>query len=210
MNTLGNPFAQTSKPSQPQANQFANHLVESNSQSAGSPADSLTDKVDSSYNPFANALLNSDQSTLRQQQAEQLREQQKEALRRRLHDKVNPTSVHELFSSREEETKRELEQTRNELQLLISEFKAAAPEIEMAIASSVVSPGSDGGSYFRNFFAHLRQMIMLLRQRVSSARSWAQQSNAKKRKQKGLNYKKTKDVHSGMNNERNAGANAAG
>lgn len=210
MNTLGSPFAQTSKPSQPQAQQFANYLVESNSQSTSNPDDSLTDQFDNSYNPFAKALLNSDQDSLRQQQAEQLREQQKEALRRHLHDRVNPTSVHELFSSREEETKRELEQTRRELELLVSEVKVAAPEIEMAIASSVVSPGSDGGSYFRNFFAHLRAMIMLMRQKVSSARSWAQQSNSKKHKQKGLNYKKTKDVQSSINNERNAGANAVG
>jgi len=96
------------------------------------------------------------------------------------------------------------------LELLIADIKGLNQDIEIVVAQEVVMPGIDGGTYYQNFFFQLRQFIMLLRQKVGSARSWAQQMQAKGKKKYGLNYKKTKDVHSGMNNERNAGANAVG
>jgi len=210
MNTLGNNTGVSGRTSQNSASSFVSPLVELGQQGGDLSNSATKNQPDSLYNPFANALLNSDQSVSKQQQFEARQQEQKEILRRKLHDRVNPTSVYELFSSREEETKKELEKTRQELELLISEFKETAAEIDLALSSEIVAPGSDGGSYFRNFFHHLREMIMLLRQKVSSARSWAKQAHVKSNKKRGLNFKKTKDVQSSINNERNSGTNATG
>lgn len=197
-------------------NPFAGSLLE-NEQKISNQNSSVKTDNDKILNPFANALLNdsgridtNDQETWKKKQAEALLAQKKEALRKKLHDKVNPTNTHELFSAQEEKSKIELNQIRKELELLIADIKDLNQEVTMAVSQDVVTPGFDGGSYYRNFFHQLRQLIMLLRQKVGSARSWAQQMQAKGKKKHGLNFKKTKDVQSSINNERNAGANAVG
>lgn len=214
MTSLGQGNSQSKAVSQKPTNLFAGSLLE-NEQKNRNP--SLNDRSEKTTNPFANALLNSDTNQnisspdkLHKQQEEILLQQQKEVLRKKLHDKVNPVNTYELFSAREEQSKEELNQVRKELELLIADIKAFNQDIETVVAQDVVTPGIDGGAYYQNFFFQLRQFIMLLRQKVSSARSWAQQMQVKSKKRYGLNYNKTKDVHAGMNNERNAGANAVG
>lgn len=213
-------FGSNNQPSKPIAtrpgNSFANSLLE-NEKSISTNNDPSTDKVDN-FNPFANALLNSPSASkdsdnpdfLRKQQEETLLSQKKEALRKKLHDKVNPTNSHELFSAQEKRTKDDLNQVRRELEFLILDVKDLSQEIEIAVSQDVVSPGIDGGAYYTNFFHQLRQLIMLLRQKVSSARSWATQVRGKNKKKQGLNMKKTKGVQDSINGERNSGANAVG
>jgi hypothetical protein len=216
MTSFGQGSNQRKPVGQNQTNPFANSLLETEQKSPSNPA--IKSDQDQDINPFANALLNnSDNSTqnndpnlLRRQQEETLLKQRKEALRKKLHDRVNPVDTHELFSAKEEKAKEELNQVRRELEMLILDIKDLNQEVAMAVSQDVVAPGVDGGSYYTNFFHQLRQLIMLLRQKVSSARSWAQQMAGKGKKKKGLNYKKTKGVQDSINNERNAGANAAG
>lgn len=214
MTTFGqgnNPFKTSAQKS---VSPFAGSLLENEKKSSLSSTDQ--NKPDS--NSFANALLNSsgrmedenDPDALRKKQEELLLQQKKEALRKKLHDKVNPVDAYDLFSAKEEKSKRELNEVRKELELLVADVKELGQEIEAAVTQDVVAPGIDGGSYYTNFFHQLRQLIMLLRQKVSSAKSWAQQMQGKSKKKQGLNYKSTKDVHSSLNNERNFGANAAG
>lgn len=196
-------------------NPFAGSLLENEQKANGSSQHSQNDE---SFNPFANALLNNSKSAdidndpnlLRRQQEEALLAQKKEILRKKLHDKVNPVDSHELFSAREAKTKEELNQVRRELQLLITDIKDLSLEISIAVDQEVVQPGLDGGNYYQNFFHQLRQLIMLLRQKVSSARSWAVQMQNKNKKKRGLNYKSTKGVQDSLHNERNSGANAVG
>ncbi len=214
MTSLGQSNSQSKTVSQKPINPFAGSLLENEQKAVNS---SQSKKSETVSNPFANALKNSqdnnhfkDPDFLRKQQEEALLQQKKEALRKKLHDRVNPVNTYELFSAREEKSKEELNQVRKELELLIADIKGLNQDVEMVVAQDVVTPGIDGGSYYQNFFFQLRQFIMLLRQKVSSARSWAQQMQAKSQKRYGLNYKKTKDVHASMNNERNAGANAVG
>lgn len=215
MTSFGQGNNQSKSAAQKPVNPFAGSLLENEQKNQSSaslqPAESLID------NPFAQALRSSsaqsnleNQDSARRQQEEALLAQKKEALRKKLHDRVNPVNTYELFSAQEEKSKEELNQVRQELELLIADVQGLSQDIEMAVTQDVVMPGLDGGVYYQNFFHQLRQLIMLLRQKVSSARSWAQQMQTKSKKRYGLNYKKTKDVHSGMNNERNAGANAAG
>jgi len=216
MTSFGQGSNQLKSASQKPVNPFAGSLLE-NEQKAAATSPSVG-KNDEAFNPFANALLNSPGATsdsdnpelLRKQQEEALLAQKKEALRKKLHDKVNPVNTYELFSAKEEKSKEELNQVRKELELLINDIKDLNSDISIAVSQDVVSPGLDGGSYYHNFFHQLRQLIMLMRQKVGSARSWAQQMQVKGKKKQGLNYKTTKGVQSSINNERNAGANAAG
>lgn len=215
MTSLGQSNSQSKSVSQKPVNPFAGSLLENEQKTINSAQTNQNTEIS---NPFANALKNSQGSGgnldnpdfFRKQQEEALLKQKKEALRKKLHDKVNPVNAYELFSAKEEKSKEELNQVRKELELLIADIKGFNQDIEMVVAQDVVTPGIDGGTYYQNFFFQLRQFIMLLRQKVSSARSWAQQMQVKSQKKYGLNYKKTKDVHAGMNNERNAGANAVG
>lgn len=214
MTSFGQGNNQTKSAAQKANNPFASSLLENEQKNQGS-SDKVAENIIN--NPFANALRNStdnnsfdtQKSTL-QKQEELLLARRKEALRKQLHDKINPVDTHELFSAKEEKSKEELNQVRKELELLIADIKGLNQDIEVVVAQDVVVPGLDGGTYYHNFFYQLRQFIMLLRQKVSSARSWAQQMQSKSKKRYGLNYKKTKDVQASMNNERNAGANAVG
>ncbi len=215
MTSLGQSNSQSKSVSQKPVNPFAGSLLENEQKNTSATQLKKNEEIS---NPFANALKNSQNNdnyfdnpdNFHKQQEEALLKQKKEALRKKLHDKVNPVNAYELFSAKEEKSKEELNQVRKELELLIADIKGFNQDIEMVVAQDVVTPGIDGGTYYQNFFFQLRQFIMLLRQKVSSARSWAQQMQVKSKKKYGLNYKKTKDVHSGINNERNAGANAVG
>ncbi len=214
MATLGQGSSHSKVATQKPLGNFADSLVENEQKSKQFPNAKIADEI----NPFANALLNSSgqnqdafsgENILRQQE-EWLLKQKKDALRRKLHEQINPVNTYDIFSAKEEKSKEELNQVRKELELLIADIKGLNQDVEIAVAQDVVAPGSEGASYYHNFFFQLRQFILLLRQKVSSARSWAQQMQSKSKKRYGLNYKKTKDVHQGMNNERNFGANAVG
>ncbi len=216
MNTFGQGNNQIKSGAQKAVNPFASSLLEKEQKNINSAPAQIS--KDQDFNPFANALLNSpgaksdadNQELLRKQQEEALLAQKKEALRKKLHDKINPVNTYELFSASEAKSKQELNQVRQELELLILDIKGLNQDIEMAVSQEVVSPGLDGGSYYKNFFHQLRQLIMLMRAKVGSARSWAQQMQAKGKKKRGLNYKKTKGVQDSINSERNSGANAVG
>lgn len=218
MTSFGQGGQQANKAAQKAVNPFASSLLETEHKRIGqNVADPNTNSQDKNLNPFTNALLNSSGQTDQFDSADNMRKQQeallaqrKEALRKKLHDRVNPVDTHELFSAREEKSKEELNQVRRELELLILDVKDLSHEISMAVSQDVVEPGSDGGVYYTNFFHQLRQLIMLLRQKVSSARSWASQMQNKSKRKKGLNYKKTKGVQDSLHNERNSGANATG
>ena len=215
MNSFGQGNNQAKPAAQKAINPFASSLLEKEQKSSASPA---PQNQDQDFNPFANALLNSpgaksdsdNPELMRKQQEEALLAQKKEALRKKLHDRVNPTNTHELFSASEAKSKQELNQVRQELEFLILDLKGLNQDIEMAVSQEVVTPGLDGGSYYKNFFHQLRQLIMLMRAKVSSARSWAQQMQTKGKKKKGLNMKKTKGVQDSLGNERNSGVNAVG
>lgn len=214
MTSFGQSNNQLKSASQKQTNPFASSLLE-NEKKIDKPALS-TNQADEVFNPFANALLNSpgatsdfnNQEFLQKQQKEALQAQRRDALRKKLHDRVNPVNTYELFSAKEEKSKEELNNVRRELELLIGDLKDLSSDISIVVNQDVVNPGIDGGSYYQNFFHQLRQLIMLMRQKVSSARSWSMQMRAKGKKKQGLNYKKTKDVQASINNERNSGANA--
>lgn len=144
-----------------------------------------------------------------QRQLEAQRQQQKkEALRRKLHDQINPVDLVDVFSAREKRVKQELEQTRKDLQALAKEIAKFYKSVDIATFEEVTEPGTQG-TYYISFFQKLRNFIMLLRQHVRSATTWANQMQAKsskKKKRKGpaldFNTNETKAVHDTMHHER--------
>ncbi|HEX7017330.1 MAG TPA: DUF5660 family protein [Patescibacteria group bacterium] len=140
---------------------------------------------------------------------EERKRQQKEALRRKLHDQVNPVDMVSVFSAREKRVAQELEKTRQELQALAKEIAKFYKTVDIATFEEVVNPGTEG-SYHISFYQKLRNFIMLLRQHVRSATTWANQMTAKnskkKKKKKGpsldFGRNETKAVHDTMHHER--------
>ena len=149
-----------------------------------------------------------DPAAMERQREEWEKQQKKEALRRRLHDQINPVDTTDVFSTRERQVLQEIEKTREELKKLADEMQLMQKEVDIAVYQQVVSPGQKGTYYF-NFFHQLRQFIMLLRQKVHSARAWLQQSQAKSKKKRkrgmefgGQQFEQTKTVFDMMHHER--------
>lgn len=170
-----NPFARalaesektTFADNQPKLNPFSEALSKTNHSGLGASPD---------FNPFAN-------NWAEQQRLQAEKQQKREALRKKLHDQVNPVDNQELFNAREKEVKREIDKLREELKMLAKEVAAFDKEVEMTLMTNVVDPGTDG-TYYINFFHKLRAFIMLLRQKIRSARTWATQMKSKKSKKK--------------------------
>lgn len=145
---------------------------------------------------------------LRQQEEELKEKQKKEALRKKLHDQVNPVDQIKIFDAREKQVKQEIDKLRQELKFLVKEVGEFHKEIEVSLLTEVVHPGQEG-KYYLNFFQQLRAFIMLLRQKIKSARTWSQQMHAKSKKKKkrqgpGMpgGAQETKAVHDMMHHER--------
>jgi len=181
----------------------------------------------SNINPFARALAEArggqssdtgippgfggmDQSrNTFEQQREQAEKLKKERLRQQLHREVNPVEAHDVFNAREQQVKREIDNIRHELKLLIQEVQGFEKEIDMTLMSNVAQPGQDG-TYYITFFQKLRAFIMLLREKVHSARTWATAFNSKKRKKShapgldisGQSYEQTTTVFDRAHHER--------
>lgn len=161
------------------------------------------------YNP---GEIPQDPDALRRQQEEAERQQKKELQRRKLHEQINPVETTQVFNAQEKRVKEELEKTRKELKALVNEVRALYKEVDIATFQEVVNPGQDG-TYYISFFQQLRIFIMFLRQKVHSARTWAQQMHSKSNKRKhkhfsagidmgGKNYEQGQAVFDTMHHER--------
>lgn len=124
-----------------------------------------------------------DQNELIKQQEEAEKQRKKEIQRKKLHDQVNPVDLVDVFSQREKQVKNEIDQIRKELKGLVQDIKKLHKEVDIAVMQEVVNPGQDG-AYYINFYQQLRNFIILLRQRVKSANTWAKQMSAKSAKKK--------------------------
>jgi hypothetical protein len=173
-------------------------------------------------NMFSQALANSggggsapdyDRREQERQQAEAERKQKYEVQRRKLHNQVNPVDMVDVFSAREERIKKEIDSIRHELKMLANEVSKFHMDIDVVLNQEVVNPGQEG-KYYISFFQQLRQFIMLLRQRIRSAQTWANQMHNKKSKKKhskfsagidmaGEAHEQTKSAHDMMHHENN-------
>ncbi|MEA2056867.1 MAG: DUF5660 family protein [Patescibacteria group bacterium] len=143
-------------------------------------------------------------------QADQLKQKEQEfkkrQLRERLHKKVNPVEQTDIFNQRKENVKREIEQIRIELEKLSKEIAKFHKEVDITLQKRTPDPGMEG-TYYKNFFEKLKAFIILLRQRVRSARTWVRQAQIKKKKRKyrrGLDFggNEAKASHDMLHHER--------
>ncbi len=144
---------------------------------------------------------------------EQKKAQEKAALRKKLHDQINPVNSYDVFSARQEEVARTLNETRQEIKALAQEIDKLNRDVTLAMDQVIVAPGTDG-AYYVSFLQKLRNFIMLLRQKVKSASAWAQQAQSKKAKQKkgktpglevsGQQHEQAKTVFDMMHHERSS------
>jgi len=114
-------------------------------------------------------------------QEDELKKQEFERKRLELHNKVNPVDSKDLFDARREQTKNKIEQIRKELKNLALEIKKFNKDVDIVLMGKATNSGLDGIGD-ENFFDRLRTFIILLTQRVRSARTWAQQAATKKKK----------------------------
>lgn len=143
-----------------------------------------------------------------EQQRKMEAERKKQLLRKKLHDQVNPVDQVDLFNAREKRVKEQIDQLRNELTFLVKDVAKFKKDVEVTLMTEVGQPGQDG-KYYISFFQQLRSFIMLLRQKVKSASTWATQLQSKKRKRakKGLmiggnSSEKTSTIQDMMHHER--------
>ncbi|MDA1079592.1 MAG: DUF5660 domain-containing protein [bacterium] len=150
---------------------------------------------------------------LAQQQAEQAEKQKRDALRKKLHDQINPVDARDVFSAREKQVTKEIDELRKELRLLVKDVASFEKDVELTLMTEVVDPGLQG-KYFLSFFQQLRAFIMLLRQKIKSARTWSSAFNQKSKKKKhkggagmiieGQGHEKTSTVQDMMHHERSS------
>lgn len=122
------------------------------------------------------------------------------------HREVNPVNLHEVYNRRAEQNTEKINQVRKELAKLMADMSALNKEVGLAVSQDVVSVGLSG-AYHENFFEKLRQVIIMLRQKVGSARTWARQQRmkqARKNKKYGLDFSgnEAKSVHDSFHHER--------
>lgn len=151
--------------------------------------------------------LNPDQMAEQQRlQAEKLK---RDRLREQLHRQINPVETTDIFNAERQRVKKEIEEIRHELKLMVEEVAAFHEEVEISIMSNVPDVGAQGKYYF-SFFQKLKEVIRLLRQQIHSAHTWATAMQGKKRKKTGKNgmeiggqqYEQTTTVFDRMHHER--------
>lgn len=143
-----------------------------------------------------------------EQQRQAVEKQKKEAARKRLHDQINPVDSVDVFNARETQVKQEIDKLRYELKMLAQDVAKFEKEVDITLMSNVSHPGQDG-KYYLTFFQQLRSFIMLLRQKIKSASTWATQMHGKSKKKQrmgmmigGQDHEKTSTIQDMMHHER--------
>lgn len=200
MNTHGQSPAHRSQPSG--VNPFARALAEARG-AVGSDNGQMSPNQQSPA--LSQEIFNPEEK-----QRQFLEQQRRERMRQELHRRVNPIDQKDVFDGRKQQVKQEIEQIREDLRkevkALEQEVEGLAKDIDIALMGETVEVG-EAGKGAKGYLAKIKQFITLLRQKVSSARTWATTLSGKKSKQAGLNFKakghgQTKNVWDTMHHER--------
>lgn len=217
------PFTGPSKPQRPAAtNPFARALADTereHSLSGGQPPTDNTnlfrDALAKTGGNFGDTLTSSpDALDAEKQQQEAAAQAKKERMRRELHRQINPVETTDVFNAREQQVKEEINKLRYDLKMLAQDVAKFDKQVELTLMTEITDPGQEG-SYYLSFFQKLRTFIMFLRQKISSARTWATQMQTKKSKKKagkgsvgmmiqGLSHEQTTTVQDMQHHERSA------
>lgn len=168
-------------------------------------------KTGGNFGDFNNPM--GDQFDFQEQQRLMEEQRKKEMMRRKLHDQINPIDTIDVFNAREKKVKEEIDKLRAELKGLAHDVAKFQKDVEVTLMTEVSNPGLDG-KYYITFFQQLRSFIMLLRQKIKSASTWATQLHGKKKKKQGkfgagmiiggAAHEKTSSVQDMMHHERSS------
>jgi len=147
-------------------------------------------------------------------QQESAKKQEYELKRQKLHEQINPVDMTEIFSAREKQAEKKLNETRKEIEALGAELKPLKKELDIAASQMIVDVGMDGTGY-SNWLDQLRQYIQLCKMQVHSAAAWLRTANSKSAKRRagkfstgvdfsGKGYKETTAVFDTMHHERSS------
>jgi len=201
------PPGNSNKKSQNSVNPFARALAESEK---GAYANK-NPQLDEQNNLFGEALARAggqipqerNPQEVKRQQDDLIKEQKKAELRKKLHDQVNPVDQEEVFSANKERTKKELEEVRKELKVLASEISKFYKEVDIQTTQEVASPGITGLG-LKSYFQKLKTFIILLTQKVRSARTWMKQQQSKQKQMQARKIKGGIAIGSGKTQESKA------
>ncbi len=142
------------------------------------------------------------------EQRRMLEQQKKERLRQQLHRQINPIEQTDIFSAKQAQVKKQIDDIRHELKLLTTELEGFNNDVEISVMANVAEPGIEGKYYF-TFFQKLKEFIILLRAKIHSARTWATTMSTKKKKRgdfgleiSGKSHEQTATVFDRMHHER--------
>lgn len=135
----------------------------------------------SNFSQNHNRLSDMAPDQVAEQQRLQLEKQKRERLRDQLHRQINPVEATDVYNAERQRVKKEIEEIRHELKLMVSELAAFHAEVEVSIMANVPDPGVQGKYYF-TFFQKLKELIKMLRQQIHSAHTWATTMQSKKKK----------------------------
>jgi hypothetical protein len=195
MNNLGSitPPGNSNQKSQQANNPFARALAETEKGTYSGK----NEKSNQDANPFSETLAktggqipeNSDPKELKKQQDQLAKEKKKSELRKKLHDRVNPVDQAEIFSANKERTQKDLNEVRKELKKLAAEITKFYKEVDIQTTQDVTEQGISEGLGLRSYFQKLKAFIILLTQKVKSARTWMNQHQSRAKRMKSRKIK---------------------
>lgn len=80
-----------------------------------------------------------------------------------------------VYSRKREEIERQIKAIQEELKKILGETSELAQEFEVAVEQVIVEPGV----YHLNFFDKLRQLLILLRKKISDSKTWMHTTNVR-------------------------------
>jgi hypothetical protein len=137
-----------------------------------------------SYVQNPNRLSDMSPDQMAEQQRLQEEKMRRERLRQTLHRQINPVETTDVYNAEKQRVKKQIEEIRHELKLMVAEVAAFHEEIEISIMANVPDAGTQGKYYF-SFFEKLKELIKMMRQQIHSARTWATAMHGKKKKRQG-------------------------
>lgn len=108
-------------------------------------------------------------------EAEIVRREQEARKKERAHFEYVKRKEQLVFSRKQEEIKAQIEAIQEELKKIIGEASELTSEVELAVEQSIVNPGI----YHLNFFNKLRQILILLRKKITDSKTWMHTVNSR-------------------------------
>jgi len=183
----------------------SNNLPEHEELASGFNPNALANTGDTFPNQPTDRAAQEDQS-----QAENIRRAELFAQRNRQHELVNPQASTDIYNARQQQVKEQIVDLRRDIEAVGVPVIPVNPQINQTLSTRTVEPKS--GKYLLSFYQQLRSLVVLIGQRIRSAKTWSTQMNEKSSKKAqrkggagiqimGMVHERTASVHDKMRDE---------